>query len=285
MPVNQLPRLLLLIALFLCCRSSSASIVININYSGDAQYEAAFASAKLTWESLLIGYQNGVVKERTLLSTSKVGETLATININATIEVIDGVGGTLGSARPDEVALDELNFYLATDGSMKFDSADIGIMSPSRLSSLILHEMSHVLGFGTLWTLNGVYKAGSGEFTGAHATSVWQTQFGQSGTPDVEIGGEPGTAGSHWNENNGGVGLTGITDPSGRDMRDELMTGWLNQNSFISELTIASFEDIGFMTNPIALSNATAIPEPTTALMLASFVAFIATRRPPRSHR
>lgn len=55
---------------------------------------------------------------------------------------------------------------------------------------------------------------------------------------------------------NGGSGLTGITDPLGRDMRDELMTGWLNSPHFVSLTTQYSFEDIGYTVSPVPLPGA-----------------------------
>lgn len=47
--------------------------------------------------------------------------------------------------------------------------------------------------------------------------------------------------GNSFGQTIGGAGLTGITDPFGRVMRDELMTTWLNPKSFISKMTVASF--------------------------------------------
>ncbi len=125
-------------------------------------------------------------------------------------------------------------------------------------------------GFWTMWELNNVYADGSGEFTGANATAAWQTEFGQSGRPVVELEGGDGTANGHWNENNNGSGLTGIMDGLGRDMRDELMTGWLNPNSFISNMTVASFRDIGF--------TATAIPEPSSMVFVSVAATFAVAR-------
>ncbi|WP_236618529.1 PEP-CTERM sorting domain-containing protein [Rhodopirellula europaea] len=133
------------------------------------------------------------------------------------------------------------------------------------------------LGFGTLWTDNGVYVNGSGEFTGANTTAPWQSEFGQGGTPDVELSGGPGTANGHWDEPDGGGAFSGITDASGRDLTFELMTGWLNvgpEDPFISGMTLASFQDIGF------LANATAVPEPGTGgVLVAGLAAGMGWRR------
>jgi len=241
--------------------TAQAGLMINVNYSGDAAYQSAFTSAAAIWQSKLTGYQNGVVVDRSSNSSFAIGQTITGLNITAVVQSIDGAGGILGKAGPTEGVLDQLNFVLATDGTMEFDSADAAsLLSSGQFESVVLHEMAHVLGFGTLWELNGVYVKGSGEYTGAYGTAAWQVEFNQSGTPDVELGGSSGTANSHWNEVDGGAGLTGIVDASGRDMRDELMTGWLNPNSFISNMTVQSFRDIGFTVN--------SVPEPGS-LMLA----------------
>ncbi len=132
---------------------------------------------------------------------------------------------------------------------MSFDTADLpSLESSGFLEDVILHEMAHVLGFGTLWTLNGVYDNDTGQYTGANALAMWQTEFNQPGAAyiPVELDGGGGTANGHWNENNVGSGLTGITDDNGIDMRDELMTGWLNTPTFISNTTKMSFMDIGY---------------------------------------
>ncbi|WP_345321324.1 leishmanolysin-related zinc metalloendopeptidase, partial [Novipirellula rosea] len=184
------------------------------------------------------------------------------------------------SAGPTAIGVDSSGFTLATDGLMRFDSADIGGLSESQIDSLILHEMAHVLGFGTLWTSNNVYVNGSGEFTGANATAAWQSEFGQAGTPDVELGGGSGTANGHWNEPDGGGALSGITDAMGRDLTFELMTGWLNTGSFISEMTVASFRDIGFS------AQATSVPEPAAAgWMSAVTMVIVGVRRRQRRLR
>ncbi len=231
------------------------TIVVNYTTSVTMSQQAAFENAANTWASLISGYQDGFVVNRSGGSSYKIGQTIDTLFISAAIQGIDGAGGILGSAGPNQIIVDSSGFTLASDGAMTFDIADVAALEANgSFGNVILHEMAHVMGFGTLWTNNGVYVNNSGEFTGSSATAAWQADFGQTGTPDVELQGGGGTANGHWNENLGGGGLTGITDAMGRDMRDELMTGWLNANSFISDMTIASFVDIGY--------SATAIPEP-----------------------
>lgn len=259
----------------LCCSSFSpafASFVITLNYTGDAQFASSFSAAKATWESKLSGYQNGVVVSTSAGSSYTVGQTIDQLFINASVVNIDGVGDILGSAGPTARARDQLGFTLATNGTMNFDAADVAnLLAQGRLEAVILHEMAHVMGFGTLWEENGLYTAGSGEFLGANATLAWQRDYGQTGTPDVELGGGSGTANGHWNEVNNGAGPTGIVDALGRDMRDEIMTGWLNGNAYISDMTVQSFVDIGF--------RVTAVPEPNSLALLGLTTGFLLLRR------
>ena len=76
------------------------------------------------------------------------------ISITATLEAIDGVGGVLGSAGPREIRGD--GTYLPSSGAMRFDIADADdMLANGQWESVVLHEMMHALGFGTLWNLMG----------------------------------------------------------------------------------------------------------------------------------
>lgn len=70
--------------------------------------------------------------------------------ILADIDTIDGPGKILGQAGPCFIrGADRLTIL----GQMTFDSADMELLNTSgALNSVILHEMGHVLGFGSLWT-------------------------------------------------------------------------------------------------------------------------------------
>lgn len=182
-----------------------------------------------------------------------VGTQVTQILLNARVEFIDGAGSLLGFAGPAATFVDQLGYRLSARGSMAFDTADVASLSSAGLlTPAVLHEVAPVLGFGTLWTDNGVYVEGSGEFTGAAATAAWQTEFG------------PGTANAHWNEN------PTIVDTQGRSMQDELMTGFVDRNPYISQTTVASFADIGFVTAPV--------PEPATCALFGLGVLAVAAR-------
>lgn len=254
------------LAPFFLLAASAAPFTINVNFTGGLTptQQAVFTTAANTWMSLITGYQPGI--------------SIASLNINAAGSAIDGVGGILGSAGPDTLVT-QGGFILASTGSMDFDSADLANMeSNGTLLPVILHEMAHVMGFGTLWTDNGVYLNNTGQYTGPAALSIYKTEFSQPSATfiPVELGGGPGTADGHWNEVDGGSSLTGIISPFG-DMRDELMTGWLNTPYFISQTTVASFVDIGY------LSASTEVPEPASmALFSVGLLAIGVLRRRAR---
>ena len=254
-----------LVAAFLmvpCAGSAWAtSFDITVVFSGGltGSQQAIFAQAENTWEFLIEEYLPGV--------------TVSGLTIDASGVAIDGAGGILGQAGPTIGEWDSGYLYV-TDGVMQFDSADLlWLESAGTLKDVILHEMAHVIGFGTVWTYNGVYD-GSGNYTGAYGLAAHSTEFSQPGAASVpvELGGGTGTAHGHWNEVNYGAGNTGITNPDGLDMRYELMTGWLNAPTYISGTTIQQFRDLGYAV----------IPEPGTGFLLASGLLVLSRQRRAR---
>lgn len=243
---------------------------IQLNFSGGltTSEEAVFTQAEHFWESVITGYKTTPTSFSSLV-------------INASGTAIDGVGGILGQAGPNSVYF--VGSYLMADaGRMEFDSADLANMqSNGTLYGVILHEMAHVMGFGTLWGDNGVYTDGTGRYTGSAALAEYKLEFSPSATyVPVELGGSAGTANSHWNEVNGGGSATGIKGilpgaaSYGEDFQNELMTGWVGAAPFVSLTTIASFADIGYTVN----LNYGLVPEPAT-LVLVSLAGVLATLR------
>lgn len=249
---------------------STLSITINFDGGLTPSQEAVFSSARNTWEQALRGYQPGI--------------SLAGPTITAKGVAIDGPGKVLGQAGPT-VGWVESGYLLTYEGEMKFDTDDLAWMETAGvLEEVILHEMAHVLGFGTLWnltinsTLYNDVRPVTGQYTGANALNQYRLEFNQPGATyvPVELGGEGGTANSHWDEEDGGAALTGITQVgTGNDMAFELMTGWLNSPTFLSQTTLESFRDIGF----------TPVPEPAAAAgaFALGIVGFALWRRSSRS--
>lgn len=209
------------------------SITIEPDATIDNSVLALFNDAVSFWESAILGTQED-------------------IDINLVIEAstppIDGTGGVLGSAGPSVGSFTEFTgeYLYASEGSMRFDSADVtNMQNNNTLFDVILHEMAHVIGFGTLWNptfTNGgtqffqnVYVENSGEYTGSYALSLYQELFNSSATyVPIELDGGSGTANSHWDE--------GFINNSG-----ELLTGYLDSNPFLSDISLASFADIGYV--------------------------------------
>lgn len=237
---------------------------ISINYSGDAQFQQVFLDAAAIWESLIPYYANG----------KQGAAQFNGIVIGASVQSIDGPGGTLGQAGPLTGGIDDAGYILATTGTMTFDADDFS--SPTEtLQTVVLHEMAHVLGIGTLWEYNGLYDSSAptvadlnngqsvGQYTGAYGLQAWQMEF----DPDalfvpVEKGGGAGTMNGHWNEGDGG-GATGyVSSQTGLDLQYELMTGWLDEGSFISSVTAGSLQDLGYEVDFVP----SAVPEPMVML-------------------
>jgi len=159
------------------------------------------------------------------------GSIIDDITIDAELTAIDGVGGILGQAGPTAV---RTGSYLPAAAIMQFDNADADTFNQMGLwDEIVQHEMLHSIGFGTIWGYLGLIS-GSGTssptFTGANASLAYGSE---NGVP-IENDGGPGTKESHWEES-----LFG----------SELMTGWLDSNNvYISDMTVASLEDLGYDT-------------------------------------
>ncbi len=194
---------------------------------------AVFASAAARWSEIIIG------------DLPNVGG-IDDLEITATAPAIDGPGNILGRAGPTSLRGGSL---LPFRGMMEFDSADVAALELNgRLGDVILHEMGHVLGFGTIWDILGLLNdtnLANPRYTGAGATAEYNAAFGVSeGSVPVENDGGDGTALGHWEESNLRNGLSVA-------FNNELMTGFLNSNSVnpISRVTIAQFADLGYQVN------------------------------------
>jgi len=237
---------------------SDAVSLINLTFSGPmtAIEQQTFVDAANYWNSAITGYS---------LIYNGAGQVEAhSLNITASLPYIDGVGNILGSAGPEYIKYYDNNpvgqptiaLYYTTSGSMRFDSADAAAMVASNtFYSVVLHEMAHVIGFGTLWTDNtnlhsttyNLYTTGTGQYYGPNALAQWQSEFNRPNDTfvPVELLGGSGTANGHWAENYGGA--TGIVSMNtGMDLSNELMTGWASNTFFVSHTTLGAIADLGY---------------------------------------
>lgn len=192
-------------------------------------------------------YKNAFITAADYLSTIIVGDlpnagAIDDIRITAELKAIDGPNGILGSASPTIL---RPGSALPSEGAMEFDTADVASMqAEGTFVDTVLHEMIHALGFGTIWeTLNLLQGTLTTDlrFTGPNAIAAYNAGFtaiagadanSTTGVP-VERDGGPGTAGGHWDEE------TFLT---------EMMTGFSDPNSFVSAMSVASLEDLGYDT-------------------------------------
>jgi hypothetical protein len=226
---------------------------ITINYAGDSAFQQAFLDGAAYWENIIPFYING----------NQGAAKFTGITISANVSYIDGPGTILGSAGPQTGGFDDSGYLLAETGSMTFDSSDF--VSPNEtFATVVLHEMAHVIGIGTLWGFNGLYSSSAasttdpnngqtvGRYTGQYGLLGWQAEFDPDATyVPVEKGGAAGTANGHWNEGDGGLSTGYISSITGLDAQYELMTGWLNPGSFLGEVTKGSLRDLGYEVNVI----------------------------------
>ncbi len=162
------------------------------------------------------------------------GAVLTGVRIDVSISEIDGANGILGQAGPTVL---RAGSELPLTGVMEFDRADVErLEGAGSFEDVILHEMAHVLGFGTLWrrkTLIGGTGTMDPRFVGPAASREFAALDPDGGraVPIANTGGA-GTRESHWRELIFG---------------DELLTGFLSGSDRpLSRLSVASFEDIGY---------------------------------------
>ena len=192
-----------------------------------AVQQAAFATAAARWGRIISADVPAVVID---------GETIDDVRIDAEGARIDGPGSILGQAGPIDL---RPGTFIPATGIMSFDRADLERMEEDgSLVTVIVHEMGHVLGFGTIFDRVGLIIGAGGpdpEFTGASATREYGDLLGAEARPRsvplANVGG-PGTRDGHWRE--------AVFD-------NELMTGFLDSGpNPISRLTIGAFEDLGY---------------------------------------
>jgi len=126
-----------------------------------------------------------------------------------------------------------------------------GSLKEDHLYAVLLHEVGHVLGIGTVWNLAKspltLYQEDNKDkyyYTGSAALREYKTYFPTSeliGIPLEDDGGD-GTEGSHPEEHMNRK-IDGTPHPG---LQDELMTGWLGSLASLSRITLGFLEDIGY---------------------------------------
>ncbi|KAA3653476.1 MAG: PEP-CTERM sorting domain-containing protein [Proteobacteria bacterium] len=257
-------------------------IVINFLEAGDAQpswgtgapvsfstqQKAAFESAAQFWESKITGYQGSI--------------SIPTFTITAAFAPEDGEYNSLAYAGPEFIQTSG-GFTLPTTGFMQFDSLDWGpgdtpftrgeFLMQEFIDS-VQHEMAHALGFGTLFSDNGVLSGNN--YIGAQAVAAFNQEFGQNVSSILLEDG-----GGHWSECwraqvNGDPNCVADQSQPNATNDLELMTPYAVANATFSNTTLAAFRDIGYTT-------VSPVPEPETWLMMLTGLAGLGVAKRRRS--
>lgn len=246
--------------------------VRNIGPAFSPDVQAAFDSAKARWERAIYGDLTDIpLSNQTNVCGLGItlNETVDDMLILARFDSIDGPGQVLGSA--GDCGLVRSSNGLAIIGQMRFDTADVaGLIAAGSLRDVILHEMGHVLGFSggrfdltiTGFSRDCIDLQTSGtppnvvsqdtHFKCPMGRAMFDSIGGTSYTGGIKVPlencavGVPsscggGTYNGHWREST---------------FFNELMTGYLNGGTLnpMSVLTIAVYEDLGYLVNYAAAS-------------------------------
>ncbi len=236
---------------FVATTDASTGYNIKIQYIGtpSSSQLLAFAEAEIRWEGLITGDLADIPLDLPATphpcgdGLPAISETVDDLLILADLQPIDGPGAVLGRAGP---CLTRLSDQLPVLGVMLFDTDDLEDLEAfDLLADVVVHEMGHTMGIGTLWAEHGLLADPAGQggtdphFTGAQAIAAFDAAGGTD-YPDekvpVETEGGPGTEDSHWRET--------VFD-------NELMTGFINQGANpLSAVTVRSLADQGYTVNP-----------------------------------
>ena len=235
---------------FTATGTSAFDIEVQFLGSATASQRQAFTDAAERWESLVTGDLENIPLQTQAEDcgpgSPALNQTIDDLLIFVTFEKGDGPGGVLGSAGPCFIRNSN---NLSVLGAMVFDKQDLAnIEDAGLLQTVILHEMGHVIGFGSLWPTMGLLADPSlppatgtdPHFTGAQAITAFNQVGGNAYTGakvPVENNGIEGTADGHWRES---------------VFINELMTGFvdLGENP-LSVVTVSSLADQGYVVNKV----------------------------------
>ncbi len=229
-------------------RADTGEFAITLRFSDDSlsdSQKAVFEQAALRWATIIMGdlpeHQASIPanNQNNLPAFEGVVDDLL---IDVKAPAIDGKGQILGQAGPYALRLsNSLPYY----GRMILDKADIdSLEKDGMLETVVLHEMGHVLGIGTLWDNVFDLLEYQGSSCLASSESTYKGRevldkfsiLGRGAGVSVEDTGGAGTKCGHWQE---------------AQFANELMTGYLNydQQNPLSRLTAATLADMGYEVN------------------------------------
>ena len=237
----------------------------------------AFEEAERFWESAITANLSWSTLRRSSLAQCLTNNDMSgdvpadrvvdDLLIYVEIKEIDGRSGVFGGAGPCQIR--EGNSLPAV-GVMFFDIADLDSMEANgQLGETIVHEMAHVIGFGTLWSHLGLLqdsaradRSANTHFTGEAAKAAFDEIRGNNYTDSdlvpVQHQGGVGVWNGHWRE---------------LVFRSELMTPFPDRGpNPMSVVSLASFVDIGYPEVDYSVADEYVLPPPQYAAQVAAGV-------------
>jgi hypothetical protein len=269
-------------AQFLTASIPGASVVFSAGVSGlggieiELQYvqqptptqELFFDDATLRWAILIPGrltpQQVNVAAGTCGAGSPAINRVVDDLLVVVRIAAIDNAFGTLAQAGP---CLLRPGGGLPAVAQLTVDAADIGrLQADGTLDELVLHELAHALGFGSLWQVRGLLKNPSlpnsrgadTYFDGVNAIAAFDGIGGAGYSAGQKVPVEnvlqgAGTRDSHWRLS---------------VFENELMTGIMSSSSSpLSRVTVASLRDLGYEVDEDAADPFTVGPFPAPALV------------------
>ncbi len=242
------------------------SFEIDVDFQGGTtpSRERVFQEAADRWERVIgLGVPDFTYTEagasRGGCPAVAVGEVVDDVRIYIRVDSIDGSSGVLARASPCSVRVSRFQGWSedilgpVIRGYVEFDEDDITRMeADGSLLSVTLHEMAHVLGFGTVWSardlLGDPSLTNSGtpldanadtHFKGPLARAAFDALGGRShrgAKVPVQNGAETGSSDSHWRES---------------VFQNELMTPYFSGIvQPLSRITVEAMADVGYGVTP-----------------------------------
>jgi hypothetical protein len=217
--------------------ASAYSIVVRYVGQATARQRQAVTSAIARWQSVIVtdlpNVSLNIAAGTCFPEQPAINESIDDLVIYVAFNEIDGAGKVLGSAGPCYIRTES---GLPIIGYLQLDGADLQLMeNAGSIDDVVLHEIGHVLGIGTMWGRSSLVTGTGGAdpyFTGAQALSAYRALGGTHTGVPVENTGEEGTRDGHWRETVFG---------------NELMTGYISgSGNPLSAMTIASLRDLGY---------------------------------------
>lgn len=214
--------------------------------AGTPRQREAVAKAVSRWQRVISAHlETSILRangNQCLAGIGQLDEVVEDLLLYVHFGAIDGPNNIIGEATPCYI---HSTSGLTAMGYLRLDAADlIGMENNGTLDNVVLHEIGHIIGVGTLWNyrgralLSGFSPGLDPIFTGAAARDQFAQLFGTyTGSPVpvencVGISGcGAGTRDAHWRKSVFGT---------------ELMQGYAAPTMKMSAVTVGSLADLGY---------------------------------------